>query len=73
MNPFETTVALDPSLSVSVLNVSTTGKKGGQSDGIPIPLSLQPAGSQNQVLISYTHPTWGYFHILAWSLRSRKL
>ena len=49
MNPFETTVAVDPNLSFSLMNVTTSGKKAGQSDGIPIPLGLQPPEAQNQV------------------------
>ena len=49
MNPFETSVALDPNASLSVLNMTTGGKKGGQSDGIPIPIGLQPSSVQNLV------------------------
>ena len=52
MNPYETTVSIDPNCSVSLLNVSTTNKKAGQSDGIPIPLSLQPAENKDQVNLS---------------------
>ena len=49
MNPFEASVALNPTASFSVLNVTTDGKKGGQSAGIPIPIGLQPSGAQNMV------------------------
>ena len=56
MNPFETSVAVDPNLSFSVLNVTNTGKKGGQSEGIPIPLGLQPPGAQNQVCLHIIYP-----------------
>ena len=51
MNPFDTSVTVDPSVSFSVLNLSTAGKKTGQSDGIPIPLGLLPPSAQNTVRI----------------------
>ena len=53
MQPFETSVAIDPNSSYSVLNVTTSSKKAGQSDGIPIPLGLQPPNVQNLVSTKY--------------------
>ena len=53
MNPFETTVSVDPSSSFSVLNLSTAGKKAGQPEGIPIPLGLQPPSAQNTVCFNF--------------------
>ena len=56
MNPFDTAVAIDPSASFSVLNVTASTKKNGQSEGIPIPLGLQPACNQLAVSLFCLRP-----------------